>query len=193
MANLTGYEKPLSQYKKEELIQIAQKYTVYYQSPSGMGKIGGYYSLTKDQLIDIIGKDSDYIRSKPKQGIDQHIKTTLRRIDILKQKIGNNNDPFYIMTTITNVFGETDITPEVGNYYTFRYAAKTPGLLYDVHPLIATLSIESWGFKGLNFHWNQIRHYTWEEVKTLFYVINNDEIEEMKKIPYTYFTTVPTK
>ena len=63
---LTGYEKPLKDYTKEQLVEIAQNYTIYYRSASGQGKLSGYNRLTKEQLINIIKNDSDYIDANPK-------------------------------------------------------------------------------------------------------------------------------
>ena len=54
--------------------------------------------------------------------------------------------------------------PDVGKYYTFVYNPKTPNITYDQHPLIACTEIYQWGFKGLNFHWEKTRSYTWEEL-----------------------------
>ena len=32
---LTGYEKPLEQYTKSELVEISKTYTIYYKTSSG--------------------------------------------------------------------------------------------------------------------------------------------------------------
>ena len=45
---------------------------------------------------------------------------------------------------------------KVGGFYTFVYNAKTPKITYDQHPLIACVDLFSWGFRGLNFHWQKI-------------------------------------
>ena len=71
-------------------------------------------------------------------------------------------DPEEMMLLIMEALNST-VTPipEVGQYYTFIYNAKTPNITYDQHPLIACTDLQSWGFKGLNFHWRQSRNYTW--------------------------------
>ena len=72
----SGYEKPLNEYTKSELIDIAQKYTIYYQTSSGRSSISNYKDLTKEELIGLIENDKDYQRAQPKS-----------RIGILKNKI----------------------------------------------------------------------------------------------------------
>lgn len=106
------------------------------------------------------------------------------RIDILKERIKNFSDPDDYMLEILSVFNETEIIPEPGKYYTFVYIAKTPEILYDQHPLIACTSIQRWGFTGLNFHFPMMRNYTWEEVIGQMHIINNNEIQYMKTVPY---------
>ena len=54
---LTGYEKPLKDYTKDQLVEIAESYSIYYTSTTGVGKLGGYKRLNKDQLISIIKND----------------------------------------------------------------------------------------------------------------------------------------
>ena len=81
------------------------------------------------------------------------------------------NDPEEMMMEIMEVLNDT-VTPipEVGKFYTFVYNAKTPDITYDQHPLIACTDLQSWGFKGLNFHWRQSRNYTWEELAGQLYI-----------------------
>ena len=62
---LTGYEKKLEDYTKEELVQIAEKYSIYYTTATGQGRIDGYKRLNKSQLISLIQNDRDYRRSNP--------------------------------------------------------------------------------------------------------------------------------
>lgn len=189
MALLTGYERPLLQYTKSELIQIAQNYSVYYTTKSGQGRIGNYNGLTKQELIDIISNDSDFKGKRLSKKINQDIKTEKNRVKILKQEIKNIKNPDLIMAIIKRIFSETSNVPIPGNYYTYIYNAKTPNLRYDQYPLVAVLSLEEWGFKGINFHWDEQRNYTWDEVSGSYHVINNDEIEEMKTIQYAKFIT----
>ena len=95
------------------------------------------------------------------------------------------NDPEEMMLEIMELLNDT-VTPipEVGQYYTFVYNAKTPEITYDQHPLIACTDLQAWGFKGLNFHWQQSRNYTWEELAGQLYVVQYDELDDLLAIPY---------
>ena len=98
------------------------------------------------------------------------------------------NDPEEMMMEIMEVLNDT-VTPipEVGKFYTFVYNAKTPDITYDQHPLIACTDLQSWGFKGLNFHWRQSRNYTWEELSGQLYIVQYNELDDLLAIPYGKF------
>lgn len=106
------------------------------------------------------------------------------RLDILHERIENLSDPEDIMVEIIDVFNKTELVPQVGNYYTFIYNPKTPDIDYDQHPLVAVTSIFNWGFQGINYHWNKVRRYTWQEVAGRLHVVENDEIMSMRNINY---------
>ena len=110
------------------------------------------------------------------------------RTEELQGKIENENDPDDIMMYIMEVFSETEIIPDEGNYYTFVYNAKTPGV-YDEFPLVAVTFVDRWGFQGLNFHWGTSRNYTWMEIVGNLHVIQNDEIDYLRSLPYAKFKT----
>ena len=88
------------------------------------------------------------------------------RVEELKRMVldANTSDPEEIMLIIMELFTIEEILPEVGKFYTFIYNPKTPNITYDQHPLIACVDLFKWGFRGLNFHWQQYRNYTWAEV-----------------------------
>ena len=98
------------------------------------------------------------------------------------------NDPEEMMLIIMEALNNT-VTPipEVGQFYTFIYNAKTPNITYDQHPLIACTDLQSWGFKGLNFHWRQSRNYTWEELAGQLYIVQYNELDDLLAIPYGKF------
>ena len=98
------------------------------------------------------------------------------------------NDPEEMMMEIMEALNNT-VTPipEVGKFYTFVYNAKTPNITYDQHPLIACTDLQSWGFKGLNFHWRQSRNYTWEELAGQLYIVQYNELDDLLAIPYGKF------
>ena len=102
------------------------------------------------------------------------------------------NDPEEMMLEIMEALNDTvSPIPEVGKFYTFVYNAKTPGETYDQHPLIACTSLERWGFRGLNFHWQKYRNYTWEELAGQLYVVQYNELDDLLNIPYGKFILNP--
>ena len=102
------------------------------------------------------------------------------------------NDPEEMMLEIMEALNDTETPiPEVGNFYTFVYNAKTPGETYDQHPLIACTSLERWGFKGLNFHWRKSRNYTWNELAGQLYIVQYNELDDLLNIPYGKFILNP--
>ena len=106
------------------------------------------------------------------------------RLDILQERFENLSDPEDIMIEIIDVFNKTELVPAVGNYYTFIYNAKTPNINYDQHPLVAVTSIFNWGFQGINYHWDEVKRYTWQEVAGSLHVVEDDEIMSMRNINY---------
>ena len=102
------------------------------------------------------------------------------------------NDPEEMMLEIMEVLNQT-VTPipDPGNFYTFVYNAKTPGETYDQHPLIACIELFPWGFRGLNFHWQKYRNYTWGELAGQLYIVQNNELDDLLAIPYAKFILNP--
>jgi hypothetical protein len=103
--------------------------------------------------------------------------------DIVKNLIGNE-DPDDLMLEIIERLSETESRPRVGNYYTFFYNPKTPGITYDEYPLVVITDLFTWGFRGINFHWEQVRQYTWNEINGSLYKVRAEEVKDMKIIPY---------
>ena len=113
----------------------------------------------------------------------------MNRIEEVKDELEKSvNDPEDLMLIIMEALNNT-VTPipEVGQFYTFIYNAKTPNITYDQHPLIACTDLQSWGFKGLNFHWRQSRNYTWEELAGQLYIVQYNELDDLLTIPYGKF------
>ena len=113
----------------------------------------------------------------------------MNRIEAVKDELEKSvNDPEEMMLIIMEALNST-VTPipEVGQFYTFIYNAKTPDITYDQHPLIACTDLQSWGFKGLNFHWRQSRNYTWEELAGQLYIVEYNELDDLLNFPYGKF------
>ena len=111
------------------------------------------------------------------------------RIEAIKDQL-TSSDPEDLMLQIMEALNNTvEAIPSVGKYYTFVYNAKTPNVQYDQHPLVAVTDIFSWGFRGINFHWQSSRNYTWEELTGQLYVVDYDELDDLLSIPYAKFIT----
>ena len=111
------------------------------------------------------------------------------RIEAIKDKLTSSN-PEDLMLEIMGALNNTvEAIPTVGNYYTFVYNAKTTGKQYDQHPLIACTDLFRWGFRGINFHWQSSRNYTWEELTGQVYMVKSIELDDLLAIPYAKFIT----
>ena len=96
-------------------------------------------------------------------------------------------DPDDLMIKLMEVMSEGAKTPEVGKYYIFVYNPKTPNINYDQNPLVAVTDVFSWGFRGINFHWGQVRQYTFPEVAGGLYEAYPAEIKDLQAIPFGNF------
>ena len=106
------------------------------------------------------------------------------RIASVKQNMLGIESPDDLMLEILEALSESGNIPEAGNYYTFVYQPKTPGIQYDEFPLVAVTDVFNWGFKGLNFHWGNVRQYTWQEMVGNLHIVNSEEIQSLRSIPY---------
>ena len=139
-------------------------------------------------------RDRDAAREAEKEafGVDGDQEENNRVRASLSELNNQTNDPEEMMLEIMDALNDT-VTPipDVGNFYTFVYNAKTPGEQYDQHPLIACTSLERWGFRGLNFHWQKYRNYTWGELAGQLYIVQRNELDDLLAIPYAKFILNP--
>ena len=111
----------------------------------------------------------------------------MSRIDpIMKNLIGTESADD-LATEILGVLTEGSNIPQAGKFYVFAYRAKTPGIAYDVHPLVAVTEVFQWGFRGLNFHWQEYRNYTWAEVAGKLHLVEFQELDELLALQYGKF------
>ena len=111
------------------------------------------------------------------------------RIEAIKDQL-TSSDPEDLMLQIMEALNNTvEAIPSVGKYYTFVYNAKTPNVQYDQHPLIACTDLFRWGFRGINFHWQSSRNYTWDELIGEMYMVKSIELDDLLSIPYAKFIT----
>ena len=102
---------------------------------------------------------------------------------IIDNLIGNEN-PDDLMLEVLGVLQESGKVPQEGRYYTFVYNPKTPNISYDQNPLVAVTNVYNWGFKALNFHWGEMRQYTWDEIAGSLYEVYADELADLREVPF---------
>jgi hypothetical protein len=106
------------------------------------------------------------------------------RVRSVVDNVVGNEDPDDLMLEILGVLQESGKIPSPGKYYVFVYNAKTPGIRYDQNPLVAVTDVFGWGFRALNFHWGEMRQYTWNEVAGQLYEVYADELADLREIPF---------
>ena len=139
-------------------------------------------------------RDRDAAREAEKKafGLDGDQEEDNRVREFLNELNNQTNDPEEMMLEIMDALNNTVTpVPDVGNFYTFVYNAKTPGEQYDQHPLIACMGLFPWGFRGLNFHWQKYRNYTWGELAGQLYIVKPNELDDLLAIPYAKFILNP--
>ena len=110
--------------------------------------------------------------------------TDTNRVRLILEGLVGNEDPDDLMVDIISVLKEGSKTPQAGKFYTFIYNPKTPNVQYDQNPLVAVTDIFNWGFRGINFHWDDVRQYTWDEIAGGIYEVRPEELDDMRTIPY---------
>tara|TARA_R100001594_G_scaffold12804_1_gene28102 strand:+ start:537 stop:917 length:381 start_codon:yes stop_codon:yes gene_type:complete len=119
---------------------------------------------------------------------EEYQESTLNRLEHVVSDIIAMEDPDDMMLAVTETLTETELIPEIGKYYTFIYAPKTPRIRYDQFPLIACVGLFRWGFRGMNYHWGgDFRNYTWNEVLGQLHIAYPMEMEDLRSIPYQNF------
>lgn len=120
------------------------------------------------------------------EGFGKDIQTSSSKVSQLRKALAieGAEDADLIMMNILQIFNETDLVPDSGKFYTFIYQAKTPRLEYDEHPLVAVTEVFRWGFKGYNYHWRQMRQYTWAEVVGSLHIVRENEVRYLSSLPY---------
>ena len=123
----------------------------------------------------------------------------LTRVQSLLNNLAVNMDSRYYMNELIRVLSKEDYIhePDIKSYpvpgetYTFIYEAKTPGLLYDYHPVSTIFDFVEDGFVGYNHHLNRVRMYNDTRVKSKFYRVYNDELRNVLQVPSEFLRVVP--
>ena len=112
---------------------------------------------------------------------------SLEKLQEVSEQFGE--DPNYNMSLLLNTLTPSEIVPQPDKYYVFAYKAKTPNIQYDSNPFIVCTGVYQWGFSGFNFHWQQPRRYSWAEVLSNLYVVEEDEVQTVMNAPIANFKT----
>jgi hypothetical protein len=129
----------------------------------------------------------------PRKTIKQRKKTNtdtddnINRIRNVTNNLIGNEDPDDLMLEIIDALTESEKVPKTGKYYVFVYNPKTPNIQYDQNPLVAVTDVFSWGFRGINFHWREVRQYTWDEIAGGIYEVYPSELKDLQTIPFGKF------
>lgn len=110
------------------------------------------------------------------------------RLKSVDDKVFKNKSPDDVMISLLDIF--TEIPPRnvvSGKYYIFVYLAKTRQLMYDQNPFVAVTDVFKWGFRGINFHWNETKQYTWNELAGGLYEIYPSEVNQLKSMSFANF------
>tara|TARA_B100001057_G_C22795418_1_gene929410 strand:+ start:796 stop:1176 length:381 start_codon:yes stop_codon:yes gene_type:complete len=107
------------------------------------------------------------------------------RVRSVVYRLIGTEDPDDLMIELMEALGDTVTpVPDVGKYYVFVYNPKTSGIQYDQNPLVAVTDVFRWGFRGINFHWNGYRQYTWNEVAGQLYEVRSEELADVRELPF---------
>ena len=123
------------------------------------------------------------LKERQQKKITDTDKNVNRVSPVLDGLIGNE-DPDDIMLELLQVIKESPKVPVAGKYYIFVYNPKTPNIEYDQNPFVAVTEVFKWGFKGINFHWGQIRQYTWDEIPGKIYEVYSSEVKDLQALPF---------
>lgn len=109
------------------------------------------------------------------------------RIEFIQDQF--TRGPVSNMKLLLSTLTPSGIVPDRNKYYVFIYKAKTKNITYDRHPLVVVSEIYKWGFSGYNFHWNQFRKYSWNEVVSNLYEITDEEFNTVVNLNIAKFIT----
>lgn len=132
-----------------------------------------------------MAKNKGSFLKRQKEKLKQQTERKNAYLEIIENLQGNEN-PDSLMLKLFGVVSEGSRIPEIGTYSFFIYNATTPGP-YDEHPLIACTEIHDWGFKGINYHWGEVRSYVWKGLGTGLYRVEYTDLQYLNQIPFEKF------
>jgi len=117
----------------------------------------------------------------------------LTRLQKLLENLPLSMNPRFYMNELVKTLEKSDSIhkseiisyPRPGDTFTFVYEARTPGLIYDYHPLSTILTFTKNGFVGYNHHLGEQRNYRMDDGRVLsdFYKVYIDELQDALLIP----------
>lgn len=115
------------------------------------------------------------------------------RIQRLLENLPNSMNPRFYMNELIGALEKSDSIhkpeiisyPRPGDTFTFVYEARTPGLIYDYHPVSTIITFTENGFIGYNHHLGEQRNYRVDDGRVLsdFYRVYNDELQDVLFVP----------
>lgn len=93
-------------------------------------------------------------------------------------------DPDDLMQELLGLITTTQKAPTPGSFCIFVYNPKTLGIQYDEYPFVAVSDIYQWGFRGINFHWGEMRQYTWSEIIGDVHIVYPEEVRDLQALPF---------
>ena len=103
---------------------------------------------------------------------------------VIDNLIGTEDSEDLMMNLMEALNSSVTPVPDAGRYYTLIYIPKSPMIQYDAHPLVAVTDVYRWGFRGMNYHWGEMRQYTWNEIIGQLYEIYSDELSDARELPF---------
>ena len=103
---------------------------------------------------------------------------------VIDNLIGTEDSDDLMLELMDALNANVTPTPDIGKYYIFVYQPKTPNIRYDAHPLVAVTDLFKWGFRGMNYHWGEVRQYTWNEVVGQLYEVYPEELADARELPF---------
>ena len=103
---------------------------------------------------------------------------------VIDNLIGTEDSDDLMLELMDALNANVTPTPDIGKYYIFVYQPKTPNIRYDAHPLVAVTDLFRWEFRGMNYHWGEMRQYTWQEIVGQVYEIYPEELPDAREIPF---------
>ena len=119
----------------------------------------------------------------PRKTVQEQKSSKNRVLELVRNLIGTETADD-LMLELMGILTESKNPPRAGAFYIFVYNAKTPNTRYDQNPLVAVTNVYSWGFRAFNYHWGEERNYTWDEVAGGMYEVYQQEIGDLRKLPF---------